>query len=171
MKAGRGQRKDPRQELTGAGLGRGTRDEKNHQSETITLTVPSHPRYLYVIRSALYPIVVDAGFSKKEARKIVLAVDEACSNIIKYAYEGDHSKTIELNVFIEKTKLVIQLRDSGKKPDVSKIIPRKLDDIRPGGLGTHFMAEVFDAIDYNIRGDTGTILSLEKRFHDVRGRI
>jgi anti-sigma regulatory factor (Ser/Thr protein kinase) len=151
--------------------GRGTRDDINHQTETVTLTVPSHPKYLYVIRSALYPVVVDAGFSKKEARRIVLAVDEACSNIIKYAYEGDHSKLIALNVIVEKTKLVIELKDSGKKPDVSKINPRKLDDIRPGGLGTHFMAEVFDNVRYNTSGDAGTILTLEKRIHEVRGSV
>ena len=147
------------------------RDDKNHQTETITLTVPSHPRYLYVIRSALYPVVVDAGLSKKEARKIVLAVDEACSNIIKYAYEGDHSKVIALSVFVEKTKIVIELKDSGKKSDVSKIVPRKLDDIKPGGLGTHFMAEVFDTITYDTSNDAGTILTLEKRIHDARGCV
>ena len=147
------------------------RDDKNHQTETITLTVPSHPRYLYVIRSALYPVVVDAGLSKKEARQIVLAVDEACSNIIKYAYEGDHSKVIALSVFVEKTKIVIELKDSGKKSDVSKIVPRKLDDIKPGGLGTHFMAEVFDTITYDTSNDAGTILTLEKRIHDARGCV
>ena len=58
-------------------------------TETVTLIVPSHPKYLYIIRSAVYPLVIEAGFPKKEARKIVLALDEACSNIIKYAYEGD----------------------------------------------------------------------------------
>jgi anti-sigma regulatory factor (Ser/Thr protein kinase) len=145
------------------------REAIDHQTETITLTVPSHPKYLYVIRSSLYPVVVNAGFSKKEARKIVLAVDEACSNIIKYAYEGDHSRLIALNIAVKKTKLVIELRDSGKRPDVSRIIPRKLDDIRPGGLGTHFMAEVFDNVEYDTTSDAGTILTLEKNIHDVRG--
>ena len=91
------------------------RDDIQHKAETIALTVPSHPKYLYVIRSMLYPIVVEAGFSKKESRTIVLAVDEACSNIIKYAYEGDHSKLIVLTIVVEKTKLVIELKDSGKK--------------------------------------------------------
>jgi anti-sigma regulatory factor (Ser/Thr protein kinase) len=149
--------------------GRRTRDDKNQKTESMTLTVPSHPKYLYVIRSSLYPVVVNAGFSKKEARKIVLAVDEACSNIIKYAYEGDHSRLIALNIAVKKTKLVIELKDSGKKPDVSRIIPRKLDDIRPGGLGTHFMAEVFDNVEYDTTSDAGTILTLEKNIHDVRG--
>jgi anti-sigma regulatory factor (Ser/Thr protein kinase) len=131
-------------------------------SEASTLIVPSHPKYLYVIRSALYPIVCEAGFPKKEARRIVLAVDEACSNIIKYAYEGDHSRSIAMHVFVDQSKLVIELKDSGRKPDVSKIAPRKLDDVRPGGLGTHFMAEVFDKVAYDTGGGSGTTLTLEK---------
>jgi len=131
-------------------------------TETITLTVPSHPKYLYVIRSALYPIVIEAGFLKKESGQIVLAVDEACSNIIKYAYEGDHTKTITMNVRMDPGKLTIELKDSGRKPDVSKIVPRKLDEIRPGGLGTHFMATVFDKIEYDTTNDAGTVLTLMK---------
>jgi anti-sigma regulatory factor (Ser/Thr protein kinase) len=134
-------------------------------SETVTLIVPSHPKYLYVIRSAIYPIAGAAGFRKKDIRKIVLAIDEACSNIIKHAYEGDHSKTISVIVSIEAAKLVIELKDTGKKPDVSKIAPRDLADIRPGGLGTHFMAEVFDSVVYDTGRGSGTVLILEKMRH------
>jgi anti-sigma regulatory factor (Ser/Thr protein kinase) len=131
--------------------------------ETVTLTVPSHPKYLYVIRSALYPIALEAGFPKKEARKIVLGVDEACSNIIKYAYEGDAAKTIALNVEIMPEKITVELTDTGKKPDVAKIAPRKLDDIRPGGLGTHFLAAVFDSVSYDTGRAAGTVLTLMKK--------
>ena len=94
------------------------------------------------MRSALYPVLIDAGFSKKDTRKIILAVDEACSNIIKHAYEGDTTKPITLNVSVGD-ELRIELRDVGKKVDVSLIAPRDLADIRPGGLGTHFMNAVF----------------------------
>ncbi len=131
--------------------------------ETVTLTVPSHPKYLYVIRSALYPIALEAGFPKKEARKIVLGVDEACSNIIKYAYEGDAAKTIALNVELMPEKITVELTDTGKKPDVAKIAPRKLDDIRPGGLGTHFLAAVFDSVSYDTGRAAGTVLTLMKK--------
>jgi anti-sigma regulatory factor (Ser/Thr protein kinase) len=129
------------------------------------LSVPSHPKYLYVIRSTLYPLVLDAGFSKKEASKIILAVDEACSNIIKYAYEGDHTKTITLSVIVDGGRLAIQLKDSGKQVDVSTIAPRKLDDVRPGGLGTHFMGAVFDTVAYDTTQGRGTVLTLVKEKH------
>jgi anti-sigma regulatory factor (Ser/Thr protein kinase) len=131
-------------------------------SETTTLIVPSHPKYLCVIRSTLNPIVIEEGYSDRDAHRIVLAVDEACSNIIKYAYEGDPTKAITMNICVEQEKLTIRLIDTGKKPDVSKIVPRKLDDIRPGGLGTHFMAAVFDNVDYDTSGETGTVLTLIK---------
>lgn len=131
-------------------------------AEHVTLTVPSHPKYLYVIRSALYPVLLEAGFEKKEARKIVLAVDEACSNIIKYAYEGDYSRTIGLWVEVSPSALRIKLTDSGRKPELAKIVPRKLDEVRPGGLGTHFMGEIFDRVEYDVSGASGTVLILEK---------
>ena len=131
-------------------------------SGLIVLSVPSHPKYLYVIRSTLYPLVLDAGFGKKEASKIILAVDEACSNIIKYAYEGDHAKTITLTVTVDAGRIAIQLKDAGKQVDVSTIAPRKLDEIRPGGLGTHFMGTVFDTVEYDTTQGTGTVLTLVK---------
>ncbi len=132
-------------------------------TETVTITVPSHPKFLYVIRSAVYPLVIEAGFPKREARKIVLAVDEACSNIIKYAYEGDATKMIQLRVSLDQQRLVMELTDMGKKPDMSKIAPRKLDDVRPGGLGTHIIRTVFDSVTYDTHGETGTVLTLIKK--------
>ncbi len=131
-------------------------------TETVTLTVPSHPKYLYVIRSAVYPLVLESGFPKQVARKIVLAVDEACSNIIKYAYEGDTTKLIHLRVTLDQQKLMLELTDTGRKADVSKIAPRKLDEVRPGGLGTHFIEAVFDSVAYDTHGERGTVLTLIK---------
>jgi anti-sigma regulatory factor (Ser/Thr protein kinase) len=140
-----------------------TTEIKDEKAETVHLTVPSHPRFLYVVRSALYPIVIDAGFSRKETRKIILAVDEACSNIIKYAYEGDYTRPIVMTIGVNGTELSIRLKDFGKRVDVAKITPRNLSDIRPGGLGTHFMNAVFDTVHYDTSGEQGTVLTLMKK--------
>lgn len=137
-------------------------DDKGQTKDVVTLIVPSHPKYLYVVRSAIYPLAIEAGFPKKDARKIVLAVDEACSNIIKYAYEGDYTRTYSLDITVETGMLAVELKDSGKKPDLSKIAPRKLDEVRPGGLGTHFIAAVFDRVEYDTSRGAGTVLTLVK---------
>lgn len=147
---------------------RGRRTEEIGRNDTtVTLTVPSHPRYLYVIRSALYPLAVEAGFGKKGARQIVLAVDEACSNIIKHAYAGAPDKTITVTVTDGAEQFTIRLRDFGKKADSAAIVPRDLSDVRPGGLGTHFINQVFDAVQYDTSHAQGTELILEKRKQQV----
>jgi anti-sigma regulatory factor (Ser/Thr protein kinase) len=149
---------------------RGQKTDKSGQQtgDTVTLTVPSHPKYLYVVRSALYPLILDAGFPKKEARKVVLAVDEACSNIILHAYAGDHSKTITLTVEDSAECFVVRLRDYGRKVDRAAIAPRDLTDIRPGGLGTHFINLVFETVNYDTEQGQGTLLTLEKKKQQVK---
>lgn len=131
--------------------------------ETVTLTVPSHPKYLYIVRNVVHPLAVNSGFSKKEARRIVLAVDEACSNIIKYAYAGDATKTISITMTDESDQVSIRLIDLGRKVDAAKIAPRDLDAVRPGGLGTHFMRAVFDTVLYDTGQDQGTVLTMIKK--------
>lgn len=134
---------------------------------TVTITVPSQPRFLYVVRSALYPLAIDAGFGKKEARRIVLAVDEACSNIIRHAYGGDGTKTITVTVTSGGDRFVVRLRDYGKQVDRASIAARPLDEVRPGGLGTLFIAQAFDRVDYDTSAGQGTLLTLEKRKQQV----
>lgn len=136
---------------------------------SVTLTVPSHPKYLYAVRSVLFPIAVDAGFGKKGARQIVLAVDEACSNVIRYAYEGDPGKTLTVTMTDGADRFIVRLRDHGKKADRAKIAPRDLADVRPGGLGTHFIASVFDAVHYDTSREQGTELTMEKRKRQEQG--
>jgi anti-sigma regulatory factor (Ser/Thr protein kinase) len=141
--------------------------EARTSKATVALTVPSHPKYLYVVRSALYPLIIDAGFTKKDARRIVLAVDEACSNIIKYAYAGDPTQTIEVAVEDDAGSFRVRLRDRGKKVDPEAIAPRDLADIRPGGLGSHFMKAAFDTVDYDTGQGEGTLLTLVKKKQQV----
>jgi len=131
--------------------------------DTVTLTVPSHPKYLSLIRGLIYPLALNDGFSKKEARRIVLAIDEACANIIKYAYEGDVANTILVAVVSEAAFFRVTLTDYGKQVDAASIVPRALEDIRPGGLGTHFIRTVFDSVLYDTNQPKGTVLTLEKK--------
>ena len=38
---------------------------------------------------------------------------------------------------------------------MAKVKPRDLNDIRPGGLGTHFMRETMDEVEFLISPDGG----------------
>lgn len=137
------------------GVGRG--------GENISLSVPSDPGYLALVRKNVETFIGPLGFTESQRRKIVLAVDEASSNVIKYGYKGDTEKRIDFTMEASKGKLTIKIRDYGETPDPEKIKPRRLDDVRPGGLGTHFLNEVMDSVDYDTGLGVGTLLTLTKK--------
>lgn len=90
-----------------------------------------------------------------------LAVDEALQNIIRYAYDFD--KTKDIVVKLEKTSensLKVELRDFGTRVSTSQIKPRELDDVKPGGLGIHFIKSIVKGMNYEHQEDGGTLLTL-----------
>ncbi len=66
-------------------------------------------------------------------------------NIIRHGYRGKGEVALEIrrNNF---HRLEVQLIDFAAPADTAKIQPRCLDDLRPGGLGTHFMRSVMDEV-------------------------
>jgi sigma-B regulation protein RsbU (phosphoserine phosphatase) len=99
------------------------------------------------IRNMISRIAKKIGFSKKDINLIIVAVLEAFSNIIKYTYGGGVGK-IKVTIIGDGKTLKIFLRDYGKKVDEEKIVSRDLEDIRPGGLGVHFIKEIMDSVEY-----------------------
>ena len=55
-------------------------------------------------------------------------------------------KKIKVDLSLIDETLILDFFDEGIKADPSKIKPRKLEEIRPGGLGTHFIKMVMDDI-------------------------
>lgn len=132
-------------------------------SQLISLIVPSDAKYLSLIRGTLKSFLKCHKVSDIEAGKIVLCVDEACSNVIKYSYEGCKEKPIEIAFDYDGETFVSKIRDYGKQCDVQKIKPRCLDDIRPGGLGTHFIFQIMDNVEFCTKREKGTLLTMTKR--------
>lgn len=130
--------------------------------EVVRLAIPSHPKFLCTVRRVVTDAAQHAGFSQDETKRIVLGVDEACSNIIKYSYQGDHTKRILMAIEISNSALIVRLRDFGRKPDPSGIRPRRLDEVRPGGLGVHFIRSIMDEVQYDVSRKVGTELRLVK---------
>jgi len=141
----------------------GKRPGVGRAGENISLSVPSDPGYLALVRKNVETFLGGLGFTESQRRKIVLAVDEAASNVIKHGYKGNTEKRIDFMMEASKGKLTIKIRDYGETPDIEKIKPRRLDDIKPGGLGTHFLNEVMDSVDYDTGLGVGTLLTLTKK--------
>jgi anti-sigma regulatory factor (Ser/Thr protein kinase) len=128
----------------------------------IEIRITSHPRFLIIVRAVVRKMCEMAGCEEGEHRRIVLAVDEACANIIQHTYQGDESQTISILCKGEDDKLEIILRDCGPPVNAKCIHPRDLDEIRPGGLGTHFIRSIMDEVDYCFEPGCGNVLRMVK---------
>lgn len=134
----------------------------------IRLSIASMPAYLPVVRAALDRTCELIGFDEPARGGIVLAVDEALTNVIKHAYRGQPDKPIEITFRCVRESparqaLQIELRDWGERVEAGKIRSRDLDDVRPGGLGVHIMQNCMDEVDYAPAPDGGTRLTMIKR--------
>jgi anti-sigma regulatory factor (Ser/Thr protein kinase) len=131
----------------------------------------SDPEMLCVVRNALSELTAKLGFPEAECRAVVLAVDEALTNIIRHAYLGDLEQPIEasfrrIHVSGEGKSgdaLEIVLEDSGATAP-EKMCGRALEDVRPGGLGLHFIRESMDTVEFS-RSNGKNQLRLVKILH------
>jgi len=98
---------------------------------------------------------------------IILAVNEACMNIIQHGYNNDPNNEFSVLVALSENgntkEIVIQLIDQAKKIDPAKIKSRDLDDIKPGGIGVHIIHQLMDSVSYlEDNNFSGNILELRK---------
>jgi sigma-B regulation protein RsbU (phosphoserine phosphatase) len=114
----------------------------------LELELPARAGQLKAIREAVRASVARCGCSEQTTADIVLAIDEACQNIIRHGYQGDCDETITLEIEHESDHLVFSLIDAAPRVDPDRVRPRDLDDIRPGGLGTHFIRSVMDETEF-----------------------
>ena len=84
---------------------------------------------------------------QEQKEELVLAIAEAAQNIVKHGYKGIEETTdrMEIKISLKDGELEIGFFDKGKAVVPENIKHRKLDDIKPGGLGTFFIKEIMDA--------------------------
>jgi sigma-B regulation protein RsbU (phosphoserine phosphatase) len=109
------------------------------------VTTPADARFLKAVRAFLSAIL--AEFTDEDGDMLVLALDEACSNLLKHR-TAEMECPVEVKVEVEGALVRFRVVDFCAAGDVSSIRPRPLKDIRPGGLGTHFIAEIMDRVEF-----------------------
>ena len=107
------------------------------------------------------------GFPDDETQFIILAVDEACSNVMRHAYGGRTDGEITLTVAANGDRIEFVLVDHGQCWQPDQQPQRSLDEIRPGGLGMYLMRSVMDEVRYG-RTANGNELFLAKSLRPRR---
>lgn len=140
----------------------------------ITIEVLSQPRYLSGVRTLASAVAQRYGFDESECGQIALAVDEALCNVIRHGYKrepggkiwikvwpvddeaGDDCSGAALDAPLDQHRpraggIRIVIEDLAQQVDPEEIKSRKLEEVRPGGLGVHIMREVMDEVRFEQR--------------------
>lgn len=122
----------------------------------LKIEILSNPDILGVVRGAVERLAEVIGFTASECTSIVRAVDEALANVIRHCYCDRLDQPISLYFLRVRRRsrgtlrngLEILLCDQGPPVDRAKLCGRSLDDVRPGGLGLHFIRQAMDIVAY-----------------------
>lgn len=97
---------------------------------------------------------------------IELASEEAITNIMSHAYQGDEEGRIFMRLTQMNGEIRLVIQDWGKPFD-----PEAIPDYDPhapierrikGGMGMHFMRTLMDNVEYTFDGENGTTLTMTK---------
>ena len=139
-----------------------------------SIAFPGRFSSLSGIREYYVQAAEEAALDEKSVCEVELAVDEAASNIIDHAYQGEGKGEIECSYTIEPGRLEVIMRDHGqpfnpekvKKPNL-KNDPRRR---KQHGLGLHFMKTLMDSVEFTFNGKNGNELRMVKTGKRPSGR-
>jgi serine/threonine-protein kinase RsbW len=99
------------------------------------------------VRTFTRDVFEKISLPQDQKEELVLAIAEAAQNIVKHGYKGVDETTdrMEIKISLKDGQLEIGFFDKGKPVVPENIQHRKLDDIKPGGLGTFFIKQIMDS--------------------------
>jgi len=122
--------------------------------KTESINIESRTERLIAVRDFVSGAAREFGFNDEEVSKIALAVDEACTNVIKHAYKFDPTKSITVTIRRGNGMFQVAIKDTGRQFNPSAIQPpdmkEYLSHYRRGGLGVYLMKSLMDKVEYSI---------------------
>ena len=140
------------------------------------LTVPGRYEEIQKICQFVADGAAKCGLDETAIFHIELACDEACTNIIEHAYDGEDKGTIEISWQLKDGKFTIVFHDNGRSFDPEAVpkpalppvppdpaTPPDIDQVKVGGLGIHFRRQLMDAVQFQFDEEAGNTLILVKK--------
>jgi anti-sigma regulatory factor (Ser/Thr protein kinase) len=128
-----------------------------------TLTVPSDLAYLAVARNFVEEFCRDQNLEPALVHNIVLAVNEAISNIMRHAHRGRPSAAVQVQCWLRDDRIEIHLLDEGPPFNFDALPALDPAEVRIGGRGVFLMRSLMDEITCAPRPEGGNRLRMVKR--------
>ena len=126
-----------------------------------------HSGSLKEVRTFSRDVFDKLNLNKDLKDELVLAIAEAAQNIVKHAYKDitDTKDVMQIKISFKDNELKIGFYDKGKPANPENIKHRKLDDVKPGGLGTFFIKQIMDEVVFKEAAGWRNHLVLTKNFN------
>lgn len=120
------------------------------------------PEQLKHIRQHVEKSCQACGYDQAATNNIVLAVDEACSNIIRHAYRGSSNGNIHIAIARDTDHMIIQLDDNAPSMNPRERQTTVKDRKRVGGLGLALIDKIMDETEFRTGTRNGNSLVMRK---------
>ncbi len=135
------------------------------KSKESSASFEAQPEQLPEIRNWVEEFCHSTNVSPQEISKILLAVEEACSNVIRHAYLLGPGE-IKLKVARTRDKISFSIRDKGKSFELGKAkridLKKYVLTERKGGLGLQLLQKIMDEVIYQSSNGENEILLVKK---------
>jgi len=139
------------------------------------LHVKSKMENLSVISEFVASAASEFGLDEDQTFAVLMAVDEACANIIEHAYGGNSDGTIDIRCELHNDEVVVKVHDHGKAFDPQSVLPpdlaAPLDEQEERCLGLYLMFKLMDSVRFEFDEVKGNTLTMVKRRHGVKPAV
>ncbi|MEO7836758.1 MAG: ATP-binding protein [Acidimicrobiales bacterium] len=133
----------------------------------LELELPADARLLATTRRTLSGYLADVGADADECADVVLALDEACVNVIRHAFPPGARGSIRVRVEVEDAAVTIEVEDDGSGFDPGEVYLRKPGPDAVSGRGLHIIGALMTSVRLQSPTESGgTRLRMQRQFPD-----
>jgi serine/threonine-protein kinase RsbW len=113
----------------------------------VALTIPAKAEYIVLCRLALSGLARACALEPALVADLKLALTEACSNVVRHAYNEQRSGEVEVRYELDDGKLSVEVADEGIGFDPEAAVTAVGGELEEGGLGISIIRAIVDEFD------------------------
>lgn len=129
----------------------------------MTLTLPNDLGLLPLARAFVDGACRKHGYDEGITHAVVLAVNEAVSNVIRHAHRDRPESAMRLECLFAPNGIEIRLIDEGEPFDLAAAPELDPGELRVGGRGIYLLRTLMDQLVCEPLGAHGNVLRMFKR--------
>jgi sigma-B regulation protein RsbU (phosphoserine phosphatase) len=125
-----------------------TKTDASCAEPLVSLTFPARAEELHPVRELVRETCEKCGCPPALAQDLVIAIGEACQNVVRHAYKGVDDGVATLDILCRDGMLEFCLKDTAPPVDREKVKPVWPKEVHPGGLGVCLIHNIMDRVEY-----------------------